>query len=200
MIGCILKIAPEHHGGVIQQRPAGFLHLIHLDQKTIEMSQDVGLDPTQWMNQALLTPMVGEGVPTSGSPGNANRSINPIQREGDDASGIGLQGQPHQIEEIAHLGGKGMVRILNQLVVDARLACLQPECLATQSVFQLLHDPDVGLTLSTQASLLAPLIQFLFQPFQDGLIFFHLLASGAQVFLAEEALENSRLIMHGGNG
>ena len=58
VVGGVAEIAANHHRGVIEQGPAFFLYLVHLEKEAVEMLEGVALDLAQLIDFGGIAAMV----------------------------------------------------------------------------------------------------------------------------------------------
>ena len=82
------------------------------------MLDDVFFDSAQFLKSIGLASMVGKRVPTTGRPRHGDCTVDPVQRDRNDARRVSLERQFRKLKKVADLGGEGEFLIRAQRVRD----------------------------------------------------------------------------------
>ena len=66
VIGSVSEIAADHHGGVIEKGAVSFGNLVEVEEKLVQMLENVDLDAAEVGELVSLATVVGKGVPAAG--------------------------------------------------------------------------------------------------------------------------------------
>ena len=92
VVGGVAEVAADEDGGVVKECAVAFRDLIEVGEELIEVFEQVDLDATEFFQGVFLAAVMGKGVPTAGGAGDFDCTIDPVEREGEDAGGVGLEG------------------------------------------------------------------------------------------------------------
>ena len=98
VIGGVAEVAADEDGGVVKKCAVAFRDLIEVGEELIEVFEQVNLDATEFFQGVFLATVMGKGVPASGGSGDFDRTVDPVEREGEDAGRVGLKGELGEFE------------------------------------------------------------------------------------------------------
>ena len=98
VVGGVAEVAADEDGGVVKKCAVAFRDLIEVGDELIEVFEQVDLDATEFFQGVFLATVMGKGVPASGGTGDFDGSVDPVKREGEDAGGVGFEGEFGEFE------------------------------------------------------------------------------------------------------
>ena len=98
VIGGVAEVAADEDGGVVKKCAVAFRDLIEVGEELIEVFEQVNLDATEFFQGVFLATVMGKGVPASGGSGDFDRTVDPVEREGEDAGRVGLKSELGEFE------------------------------------------------------------------------------------------------------
>ena len=98
VVGGVAKVAADEDSGVVKERTVAFGNLIEVGEELVEVFEQVNLDEAELFQGVFLAAVMGKGVPTASGTGDFDRTVDPVEREGEDAGGVGLKGELGEFE------------------------------------------------------------------------------------------------------